>query len=366
MAPLRTALATLSRRSLLKRSALAGGGLAAGTLLPARALLAGRCARGDHQREDAADAAVGRADRRPLGRSRDPLGARRPAGADDGDMGDHGESFEGARTLRGPAALEDADFTAKLDLAGLPPGQKIHYRVTMVDLADPKLVERAGRRQLLDAARRAPQHPLRLVGRHRGPGLGHQPRLGRHEGLRGDAPGRARVLHPFRRYHLRRRPDRGRGQVSRRQRLEERHHRGESQGRRDPRRVPRQLRLQPDGRARPALQRRGADARPVGRSRGHQQLVPGRGSGRRSEEGRLQGHRASTCWPRGRCARFRSTCRSAATRSSRSASTPPSATAPRSRSCGSTCAAIAVATRPTISRCRARTRRSSAPSRSAG
>jgi alkaline phosphatase D len=139
MARLRTSFATLSRRSLLRRSALTGGGLVAGTLLPARAFS-----------QAGAPAVITSERMRPT----------LPSGVETGDLlGDRAilwaqadrparmmvewatsESFEGARTLRGPAALEDADFTAKLDLAGLPPGQKIHYRVTMVDLADAKLV----------------------------------------------------------------------------------------------------------------------------------------------------------------------------------------------------------------------------------
>ena len=49
------------------------------------------------------------------------------------------ESFREARLVRGPAALEDSDFTAKVDLAGLPPGERVFYRVVMVDLTDHKL-----------------------------------------------------------------------------------------------------------------------------------------------------------------------------------------------------------------------------------
>jgi len=139
MAPLRTSFATLSRRSLLKRSALAGGGFVAGSLLPAHTVA-----------QQAAPAVITSERMRPT----------LPSGVQTGDLlGDRAilwaqadrparmmvawatsESFEGARTLRGPAALEHADFTARLDLAGLPPGQKIHYRVTMVDLADPTLL----------------------------------------------------------------------------------------------------------------------------------------------------------------------------------------------------------------------------------
>ena len=41
-----------------------------------------------------------------------------------------------------------------------------------------------------------------------------------HEDLRDDRRPRARLLHPFRRHDLRRRPDRGRGRARRRQRLD--------------------------------------------------------------------------------------------------------------------------------------------------
>ena len=276
------------------------------------------------------------------------------------------ESFRDARLVRGPAALEDSDFTAKIDLAGLPPG-----RARVLPRRDgrsrrPQARERAGGRQLLDAACGPARRPLRLVGRHRRAGLGHQPRLGRHEDLRDHAPGRARVLHPFGRHDLRRRADRGRAGDAGRRHLAEPHHRGEGQGRRDARRVPRQLRLQPDGRARPPLQRRGADARPVGRPRGHQQLVPARGSRRRSRTRRPTRRPASICWRRAARARSSSTCRCAGIRSIRSGSTRRSATAPRSTCSGSTCAPIAGPTPRTIRPSRAPTRRSSAPSRSAG
>ena len=36
----------------------------------------------------------------------------------------------------GPAALEDTGFTARVDLSGLPPGQRIFYRVSFQDLGD--------------------------------------------------------------------------------------------------------------------------------------------------------------------------------------------------------------------------------------
>jgi alkaline phosphatase D len=46
------------------------------------------------------------------------------------------ESFIDVRRVVGPAALEDTGFTARLDLTGLPPGQRISYRVLFQDLSD--------------------------------------------------------------------------------------------------------------------------------------------------------------------------------------------------------------------------------------
>jgi alkaline phosphatase D len=46
------------------------------------------------------------------------------------------ESFTDARRLVGPAALPETGFTARVDLAGLPPDQTIVYRVLFQDLAD--------------------------------------------------------------------------------------------------------------------------------------------------------------------------------------------------------------------------------------
>jgi alkaline phosphatase D len=48
------------------------------------------------------------------------------------------ESFSNARRIFGPAALSVDDFTAKLDLQDLPPGQDIFYRVLFQDLTDLK------------------------------------------------------------------------------------------------------------------------------------------------------------------------------------------------------------------------------------
>jgi alkaline phosphatase D len=139
MALIRPRSSTFSRRALLQRSALAGGGLLAGSLVPARGLAQANA---------------------PAVITSDKMRPTLPSGVQAGDlMGDRAilwaqadrparmlvewattESFADASTVPGPAALEDADFTAKLDLAGLPQGERIFYRVTMVDLADRKLV----------------------------------------------------------------------------------------------------------------------------------------------------------------------------------------------------------------------------------
>ena len=46
------------------------------------------------------------------------------------------DAFTNARRVVGPAALEATDFTARVDLTGLPPGQRIFYRATFQSLHD--------------------------------------------------------------------------------------------------------------------------------------------------------------------------------------------------------------------------------------
>jgi alkaline phosphatase D len=128
----------ISRRRLLHRSALAGGGLLAG-LTPMRAFA---------QRQS------------PAVITSDRMRPQLPYGVQAGDLlADRAilwarsdrparmlvewatsESFADAQAVTGPVAIEDSDFTAKIDLGGLPLGQQIVYRVTMVDLADAGLV----------------------------------------------------------------------------------------------------------------------------------------------------------------------------------------------------------------------------------
>jgi alkaline phosphatase D len=49
------------------------------------------------------------------------------------------EAFRSPRTLRGPAATAETGFTARVDLTGLPVGQRIVYRVRFEDLADTRV-----------------------------------------------------------------------------------------------------------------------------------------------------------------------------------------------------------------------------------
>ncbi len=46
------------------------------------------------------------------------------------------EAFTNPRRVRGPAALDSSDFTARTILTGLPDGQRIFYRVLFQDLSD--------------------------------------------------------------------------------------------------------------------------------------------------------------------------------------------------------------------------------------
>ncbi|WP_052865438.1 alkaline phosphatase D family protein [Streptomyces niger] len=48
------------------------------------------------------------------------------------------ESFRNARTWHGPVVGAGTDFTGVTSLRGLPPGEQIHYRVTLADPDDPR------------------------------------------------------------------------------------------------------------------------------------------------------------------------------------------------------------------------------------
>ena len=48
------------------------------------------------------------------------------------------ESFRNARRWTGPVVGPDTDFTGRTPLRGLPPGETVHYRVTLADPDDPR------------------------------------------------------------------------------------------------------------------------------------------------------------------------------------------------------------------------------------
>ncbi|MET0385950.1 MAG: alkaline phosphatase D family protein [Polyangiales bacterium] len=66
------------------------------------------------------------------------------------------ESMRGAQRVRGPYALEDSDFTARLDVTGLPPDQRVFVRVTFESLASGGAVSEpvVGRLRTAPSARR--------------------------------------------------------------------------------------------------------------------------------------------------------------------------------------------------------------------
>ena len=128
---------------------------------------------------------------------------------------------------------------------------------------------------------------------------------------------------------------------ARRQALAQPHHPGEAEGGRDPARVPDELRLQPDGREpAPASTRRCRCMRSGTTTRSP---TTGTGSCARTRTSATR-RAASRFWPHGRCARSTTICRPGCTRWSRTGSTPASPTARRSRCSASTCAPIAART----------------------
>lgn len=49
------------------------------------------------------------------------------------------ENFQNAQTISGPIALSSSDFSARVDLGGLPSGQTIFYRVRFQDIQNPAI-----------------------------------------------------------------------------------------------------------------------------------------------------------------------------------------------------------------------------------
>jgi alkaline phosphatase D len=129
---------TLTRRSLLRQSALAGGGLMAAQMIPARGFAAG-AATGIITSDAARPTLSYGVQTGDLQGDRAILWARASRPSRLMLELSTTERFADSWQIRGPAALEASDYAAKLDLEGLPSGQKVHYRATMVDLADHRI-----------------------------------------------------------------------------------------------------------------------------------------------------------------------------------------------------------------------------------
>ena len=65
------------------------------------------------------------------------------------------ESFQNVRRLRGPHTAEAAAYTARIDLTGLAPGQRIFYRVQFEDLSDSRNLSVPATGSFLSAPREA-------------------------------------------------------------------------------------------------------------------------------------------------------------------------------------------------------------------
>ena len=221
-------------------------------------------------------------------------------------------SFANARGCAARMRSRRPTSPARIDLTGLPAGQDIFYRVTLGRPRRRRL-ERADGGPLPHRAAAPAAGALRLVGRHRRPGLGHQPRLRRHEDLRGDARScsptssstAATPSTPTARSCPRSSwPTAASGATS------------------SPRRRARSPRRWTSSAAATAttcstsnvraLQRRGAADLAVGRPRGHQQLVGRQGP---VAPTRATPRRTCRCWSRAARARSSSTRRCAGTRS---------------------------------------------------
>ena len=268
--------AGIARRAVVRGMALAGGSLALPRALQAQAVTAEamRVAVpygvqvGDLS-GDPPSCGAG-----PTGRRGCGCGGPRPRVCDD------------ARTAA-PHALEDTDFTGKLELTGLPAGQTHLLRVRFLSWRTSRAT---ACRYAAASARRPPAgRNVRFVwsGDTVGQGWGINPDFGGMTHLPDDAAvgptsssTRATRSMPtgrsWPRRRRRRRIWRGRTASLAQPVTEAKAKVGGDAGR-----VPRQLRLQPDGRAPARVQRRGADAGPVGRPRGHQQLVLAAAQGER-------------------------------------------------------------------------------------
>ena len=88
------------------------------------------------------------------------------------------EAFKTARALTGPAALEDSDFTARLALVDLPPGEILFYRVRFQDLHDLKTLSEPVTGRFRTAPNRKQTITFAFSGDEAGQGWGINPDFG--------------------------------------------------------------------------------------------------------------------------------------------------------------------------------------------
>lgn len=124
-----------ARRSLLAGAALATAGLAVPAFGAANARAAGRAPARAWSGRPTADWGVQAGD---VGERSAVIWTRSDRPAVMTVETSATESFRGARRWRGPLLTPGTDFTGTTALHGLPPGEQIHYRVTLADPDDPR------------------------------------------------------------------------------------------------------------------------------------------------------------------------------------------------------------------------------------
>jgi alkaline phosphatase D len=87
-------------------------------------------------------------------------------------------SMRNARRIVGPIATAESDFTARMDLDGLPSGQRIHYRVSFEDPGQPRAASEAVVGSLMTAPTERRDIVLAWSGDVAGQGFGINPDLG--------------------------------------------------------------------------------------------------------------------------------------------------------------------------------------------
>jgi alkaline phosphatase D len=88
------------------------------------------------------------------------------------------DTFKHVQRVTGPAALEDRDFTAHLDLGDLPPGETVFYRAVFEDLGDRRSRSAPVTGRLRTAPQRRQSLSFVFAGDEAGQGWGINPEIG--------------------------------------------------------------------------------------------------------------------------------------------------------------------------------------------